>query len=138
MFARFAPLVLQTMGFDPMNNVRPLLGTTSSFAEAYPNIEELQIKVIHDRFGHYIQEEWYRTETMTRGSMSSHVTCRNPRCRRGGFDVDGLLRGMEICKETEKTISFFCKGDEGSPQGRRQGAPCENFIEVIAKVTYRK
>jgi hypothetical protein len=65
------------------------------------------------------------------------MPCGNPSCRRGGYEFDFLIRDIARSHETEKAIELFCRGDEGSPQGRKIGRRCQHKIEAKIKIKYK-
>jgi len=120
-----------------MDKIRPLLGTTSKFSEAYPEIDTAKITVNTDLFGSHERNKDYRLTHFNERHMSSKIDCPNPMCKRGGVDIDSFLRSMVVQGKTELSEKISCNGDEGSPQGRRRGRRCDNFFEIRAEITYK-
>lgn len=121
-----------------MREVRQFLGTTIKFSEAYPEIEKLKITIEEDLFGYHVHDRKYSTTHFTEKNISSRVSCPNPRCERGGLDIDYYLRCLVMQGKTESRTKEGCNGDEGSPQGRRRGRPCDVFFEIKVEITYRR
>lgn len=121
-----------------MSSTRPYLGThTERFSEAFPEIEDLQVNIVQDKFGYYFEKDWAQSGIYNLNNVRPQIACGNPRCRRGGFDLERFLRMMVLSGKTEEAHSERCPGDEGSPKGRRPGPNCMNQFEVTAKITYR-
>ena len=118
--------------------MRPFFATsTEHFSEAFPEIEDVQVNVTPDSAGWYFQNDWAGTGRYDRDNIRPQIACGNPRCRRGGFDLEQVPRIMMLNGKTEETQSEKCRGDEGSPKGRRSGPSCMNIFEVTARITYR-
>lgn len=121
-----------------MAESRPLLGTTNRFSDAFPEIETVKITVNTDVFGYHERNKDYRLTFLNEKRMSSRIDCPNPLCRRGGVDIDSLLRSMVVKGKIEFCEKIGCNGDEGSPQGRRRGRGCDNFFEITAEIKYKQ
>ena len=105
---------------------RYFLGTTSDRKKAFYGIEAIELDIEQDVFKNHIYENWRRHLHYTLDNVPRTLPCVNPRCQRGGFDLQSLIlfRG-----EGEHEMEMFCRGDEGTPKGRRKGDPCDNFIK---------
>lgn len=116
-----------------------LLPKTSKFDDAYPTIEKLRVEVrAHgEGFQRFTDRgEWLDVYDLK--SMVAILDCRNPRCYRGGLNLDHLLR-WEIVERglTEYETTVGCRGYEGSPKGRKNDGPCDTYFEVMINVTYK-
>jgi hypothetical protein len=65
------------------------------------------------------------------------VPCMNPRCRRGGYEVDESVYEVVREKSTEKVFTRNCPGDEGSPKGRKRGDHCRNVLHYRLRIKYK-
>src|SRR6267378_3015523 len=111
---------------------RPFLGTTNKFSEAFPEMEQLSIDVVQDRWGYHLEPKSPRRRmTFNQRNVPSHLSCCNPRCQRGGLDFQRILFNLAATRQTEDTIEMNCSGDEGTPKGRRRGASCDNGYQVV-------
>lgn len=110
-----------------------------NFAEFHPNIEKLELRVVHHhgRLGKVGQE---RIEKIySEKNMPEKLYCEAG-CTDGGLDLSTYLKNLEYQKETEHdNIHILCKGSFGrSAKGRRRGEPCSHSqFEVHAKITYK-
>lgn len=116
---------------------RVFLGRPKKFEDAFPDLEDAVL--IWQEKGEGVYNVGPGTEKR-RASMK-HIggllECSNPNCRRGGYELDlKILWGMVSNRETEKSGTMRCPGDEGSPKGRRIGRRCTNLIEYRMVVTY--
>ena len=117
---------------EPMDRSNKFFGELATFAKAYPNIESASVEYVESSFG---IEEGKHFHNVANGGL---IRCRNPRCFRGGYELEMIISGMERNKETESTGSLHCPGDEGTPKGRKLGEPCGNKIDYTVKIKYRE
>jgi hypothetical protein len=108
---------------------RPFLGETQDRNRAFPNIEELDLTVVQDKYGQYTRDGRPREAHYTKGDIPRHLACVNPRCQQGGLD---LQRTVMFGTEGQRTV--WCGGHEGTPKGRRKGDPCENRFDITLTV----
>jgi hypothetical protein len=104
-----------------------------SFEEAYPMIEDINIKVEH--LGHYGVGEWNKVQHFKR--TGEYFDCTNSSCYGGGFSVGNLLRNMVGARGTHLEAHEFCKGYEGSPKGKRRYRSCTNSWNVTIDIKYK-
>lgn len=99
-----------------------VFGRKASFAEVFPEIEDLRVEV--EEFGEgttkWNRERIYRKQ----GFPGEYIDCHNPLCYNGGFSIGDILREMVRNRQTELETSKLCKGHEGSPKGRRVYRKC--------------
>ena len=112
-----------------MADYRPFLGETHDRDRAFPGIDELDLIVGQDKFGHYTLDGRPRESHYTKGDIPRHLNCVNPRCQQGGLD---LQRIVMFWLEGQRTVS--CNGHEGTPKGRRKGDPCENRFDISLSI----
>jgi hypothetical protein len=71
------------------------------------------------------------------GTWRSRLTCGNPACRRGGFDLGSVVEGMISFREAEKAGLLVCEGwEEDPPANPTVGAPCVRAIQYRLRLTY--
>ena len=111
---------------------QPFIGYLTSFHAAYPTVEGATVKFTETDFGTDPKVRYWDL------ADGARMPCGNPRCQRGGYNIEWLAREM-ISKRTEsEEIKMSCNGDEGSPKGRRQGKNCLMFMEGTINVKYKK
>lgn len=112
-----------------MRKTAPFLGETNDPDKAFPDIKTLSIKVTQDPYGYYCQRPAQRESTYSKNNLPRYLTCCNRRCQQGGIDLQSLVL---TCGSGE--YEYSCNGHEGSPQGRRQGDPCDNRFKVVISI----
>lgn len=114
-------------------SIRPLLGEYTTFAKAFPMVASITVRALEKgdeiRGG---QRDHYRTLS----DIPATIPCSNPRCKRGGCELQSTIRMMADAHETQREWTHWCRGDEGSPAGRKQGAPCTHRFEVAITIGY--
>ena len=108
----------------------PLLGTTYDREKGFCGVRSLDLKVEQDRSGYYTQNDAERISNYTLQNVPRMESCKNPRCRQGGIDLQKFVLFQPECQERV----ILCDGHEGSPQGRRQGQPCDNIFVITMNV----
>jgi hypothetical protein len=116
---------------EPNSRVRPLLaGTPTTLRKAHPGIRRIDV--------HAVQEgdvgwNWQRDQRFADDGVPTRIDCGNKRCRRGGYDLSGIVSSLAYTRHEHSEFSIRCEGDEGSPGGRRRGDPCTNRLRVTVK-----
>jgi hypothetical protein len=111
--------------------------TPCAFLEAFPSVADAVVE--YEERGCFSQG----TSEETRGGRQSNndilgsLLCHNPRCKRGGFELQNRIAGMVAQWRDEQEFSATCPGDDGSPQGRRRGVPCGNRFNVQVRLRYK-
>jgi hypothetical protein len=119
-----------------MGNLRergtPFIGTLSSFASAYPTVERAYVRFTETDFGSNPRE---RVHNLADGPRSA---CSNPSCERGGYDFE--FQVMEMVRQGIETeaVEISCRGDEGTPKGRRIGRDCLMSMKGTITIQYKK
>lgn len=113
----------------------PWLGKPASFRQAHPSIQSLRLEAVEHG---EVQSELRRTRVYTEANIPATIPCGNPRCRRGGYDLTGLMIALEHGKQTSYQQKFRCNGQEGTPSRRARVYPCENSMEVSIHLTYKE
>ena len=112
-------------------------GKPVSFREAYPQIAQYRVEVTQDPWGYHCQHDWQRTSVYTNG-LPSTIRCANPRCQQGGLDLQVYIDTMVCSRTRESAFQAYCRGHEGSPKGRRKGAPCDNRFDLKIELEFQK
>lgn len=108
------------------------LSKPSSFEEAFPTVKEIRIEV--NQTGDGVADKNYpRTLVL---NPPEKIACDNPRCNRGGFDLQNEIYFMVESLKVEKSIEKRCTGDEGKPKAKRPGKSCCNRFIIAIKITY--
>ena len=82
------------------------------YRELNPGIEELVVRVLEEGKGAAHKPEW-----QTLGNVTQ-LDCHNPRCQRGGVDLQHTLREMVATRRAELENVKMCRGTEaGTPPG---------------------
>ena len=119
-----------------MGNLRepgtPFFGTRGSFASAYPTVERAYVRFTETDFGSNPRE---RVHNMADGPRA---TCSNSSCERGGYDFE--FQVMEMIRQRIETeaVEISCRGDEGTPKGRRIGRNCLMSMSGTITIQYKK
>jgi hypothetical protein len=108
-----------------MATYKPFLGETQDRNAAFPQFESFTLTVSQDPYSHYRHEDWIKTSTYDKSNINRYERCLNPRCQQGGLDLQQVV---SFYGDGEHT--FYCRGHEGTPKGRRVGDPCENVFKV--------
>ena len=117
---------------EPKDRSKLFIPPTRFFDEAFPTLEDAVLR---------FQEFEYGEPTRRRGIFSLRregsgiLRCGNSLCHRGGYEIDREVHKMLEEKLTEKQIELSCRGDEGTPKGKRKGRSCAFSIE--GKITLK-
>ena len=104
------------------------------FKEAFPQIESLSVEVCENGKG---IDDWNKESTYNIENFPGEfIDCNNPRCYGGGFSICAIIRKMAKNKETSFEGTKYCKGNEGSPKGRKIYRKCWNSFNVKVSITY--
>ncbi len=120
---------------DKVNEGNFLFSQPTNFQNAFPTIEDINIKAIEKGYGIYGEDI---TSHFGKTTLGEYINCHNPSCKRGGFEIGWAIRDMVDKGETERKEMLICKGDEGSPKGRKIGRRCINHIETEIKIKYKE
>jgi hypothetical protein len=119
-----------------MGNLRergtPFIGALTTFASAYPIVERAYVRFTETDFGSNPRE---RVHNLADGPRAA---CSNPHCERGGYDFE--FQVMEMVRQGIETevVEISCRGDEGTPKGRRIGRDCSMSMSGTITVQYKK
>ncbi|OQA71765.1 MAG: hypothetical protein BWY33_01951 [Candidatus Dependentiae bacterium ADurb.Bin246] len=104
------------------------------FEKAFPNIEDITVEVEETGEGVYRGVNKY---TYKKGDIGEFVDCSNSFCYGGGISIGSILREMVLKKETQFDGMRFCKGNEGSPKGKKIYRKCMNQFKVKVNIKYK-
>lgn len=106
---------------------------TSNFSEAFPMLEDALFRYTEYDFGN---EEPCGVFSLRRdGGL---LRCRNPRCERGGYEIDHEVHLMMHSNLTERQVNLHCRGDEGTPKGHRRGKSCPRSVKGTITIKYKQ
>jgi hypothetical protein len=120
---------------DLFRESTPVFGRKTTFAEAYPEIEDIVIEV--EETGDSVDSENRHRRYTTKYLPGEFINCSNPMCYGGGFHLGSYLHSMVSEQKTELEESTLCRGNEGSPKGRRIYRKCLNLFKVKINITYK-
>ncbi len=119
---------------DIFNESEFLFSRKTSFTEAFPEIEDIQVEVKFTGAG---IRSWNQTRHLTKESLGEFVNCQNPVCYGGGFSIGEIVREMVRSRKEKFEASRGCRGYEGSPKGRRRYRSCINSFDVKVQIKYK-
>jgi hypothetical protein len=119
---------------DVLNESNLVFARKATFAEAFPEIDEIRVVVTESGEGVYRD---MNKRSYDKRTVSEFVNCSNPLCYNGGVRLGSIIHEMNIKKETYKEDHFKCQGYEGSPKGRRVYRDCFNFFTVSIDIQYK-
>ena len=110
----------------------PFLGTRISFGSAYPTVERAYVRFTETEFGSNPRE---RVHSLAGGPRAA---CSNPCCERGGYDFEFQVMEMVRQRIETEAVEISCRGDEGTPKGRRIGRDCLMSMKGTITIQYKK
>jgi hypothetical protein len=119
---------------QPMDRSKRVFGKLTEFERVFPNVDSALVEYIEIKRAATSIEPQPHYHEMHHGGL---IACGNPRCKRGGYEMEGSLYTMSKNNETEMTGERSCPGDEGSPKGRKKGRACGNSIKFKITVKYK-
>ena len=125
---------------EPMDRSKRVFGQLGKFEEVFPTIEVATISSWEEGEGvHRFGVDESHRRSFGNGVPFKHglESCSNPRCRRGGYEIDRSLSEMVRENLTEKEFETYCPGDEGSPKARRPGRRCLNVLHYRLTIKYK-
>jgi hypothetical protein len=132
LFPYTSPSEVTHMG-EPMDRSRRIFMKPTSFEKGFPTLEQAIVEYTESDFVLPTRSgSWYLRDE---GGLMS---CGNPSCRRGGYELDREVSKMVRTGATENKIKLYCRGDEGSPKGRKIGRRCQRSIDATIKLKYNR
>lgn len=127
---------------EPMDRSNRYLAPATSFENAFPTLNAVFIESVEVGKGTdfsigapWPEQPTYGFKHRLSGGL---VRCSNPYCNRGGYEIDmdvhNLIRENAESREFRKA----CRGDEGSPKGRRIGRRCLNYLRYRITLEYKQ
>lgn len=120
---------------------RPFLkGEPTTFDKIFPTVKSLVLTgKEHGDFRDLSSISIDRRSTLhyTAASLPANISCANPRCQQGGYELQWILEGIISNRDTHYENIFHCNGHEGSPKGRRKGDRCGNYIKISIELAYK-
>lgn len=121
---------------EPMDRDSKLwFGKDRSFEAQFPELNQATIEYFETGDGIY-KEEFPKAYTRPHPVKEMLMRCSNPRCRRGGYEVDSEIRAMVNKNQSTLETAIRCPGDEGTPK-RDKGVECMNKLHIRLKLTYK-
>jgi hypothetical protein len=120
--------------FREQKHTSPFSRRVSSFAEAFPTIDILQVTVKETNFATTLEDNFTsETNTYDKNNISEYHDCNCLECHNGGIAVCDILRRMVSSNITEETVTKHCQGS-----GKKSYGTCSHSFEMTAKITYKK
>ena len=120
---------------DVLHQTEPLLGgKTDSFEKAYPAVASLRVEVLETEM---VWPNQHAAYTFTEKNFCHAVNCSIPVCFGGGIEIGWLIHDAVSKKLTQVEDGRRCRGNEGSPRGRRIYRTCQHKFIVKATIEYR-
>jgi hypothetical protein len=113
------------------------LGKPSLFLDAFPQVVEINVEVNETGDFPIGSSAHVRQRFLRNNDVAASLRCSNPRCQQGGLPLQSPVSLVIEARDTEREFSVHCNGHEGSPKGRRKGAPCSNYFKVKVKIKYK-
>lgn len=113
----------------------PWLGKPAPFHEVYPDIESICVE--GKQFGD-LRAGIPADFKYSASNVPATIPCANPRCQQGGYLLQTYLDAMAHSRQKEADLDWSCNGHEGSPKGRRTGAPCMNRVKFGVRIRYKQ
>jgi hypothetical protein len=110
-------------------------GKERAFEKVFPQLEQALIAYYEVGDGIY-KDNFKKEYTNPHPTKDLLMRCSNPRCKRGGHQIDKEISCMISLKETESETVLFCPGDEGTPK-RDKGVECMNKLHIRLKITHK-
>ena len=116
---------------DVFENTKFFFGKQASFAETFPEIEQVIVEVVEFGKDTLSEASIYKKDT-----LREYINCSNRFCYNGGFNVANILRNMIKDKQTDCETKQFCQGYEGSPKGKKRYRSCLNSFKIKIHLDY--
>ncbi len=125
---------------EPMDRSKRLFSPPfKQFNEAFPTLEDILFEYVVYDYG-CLQTDGHGDSGKRRFNLRQRgglLACRNPRCYRGGYELDQEVFTMLREGVTEKEVTLSCPGDEGTTKTRR-GRTCSYSVEGKLTLILRK
>ena len=110
----------------------------NSFKTAFPELSDAVIEWRERRGPEDTVPADARKTGFRRGNFTQGIlTCSNPACHEGGYEIDKLLADMLRSEELEREGMLLCSGREVGEEVRRGPIRCPHRIEFKATLSPR-
>jgi len=113
----------------------PLLKHRKTFAEVFPEIENVKIEVEEKGSGITAAN---RTRTFSKNEFGEQINCQNSWCQKGGFSIEEILKDMRDNRQTEHSLVKTCIGKETGRGGGRIYRPCSHIFNIRVQIKYQE
>ena len=113
-----------------------LFGKKVSSDEAFPQLQDWTVEV--EESGRGVGDRKRKSTYGKQYFPGEYINCSNSLCYNGGFSIGLILHKMVRNKQTELETTESCKGNEGSPKGRRIYGKCMNFFKIKVSIKYKE
>ena len=117
-----------------------LIGKPITFESAFESVESIRIEF--REYGDGIRE-WIMGDTPTlqcitdKKSIGEDISCNNPFCSNGGFEIGDKLFEMILDGDTERSLYVFCHGHIGKIKKYETPRQCNHRIEGRIIIKYK-
>lgn len=120
---------------DLFRDSTPVIGSKGMLGDVYPEIKDITVEVHESGDG---VDSWNKDRTYDKNYFPGEfVDCSNPSCYGGGFQLGSYLAQMVRERQTDLEDAKTCRGNEGSPKGRRIYRSCLNTFKFKIKIKYK-
>ena len=106
----------------------PLFGSQTTFAEAYPQIEDITVEV--EEIGKGVNSSNRNRRYTKEHFPGDYVSCSSPVCSRQGFFLGFYVNSMVLERKAELEKMDLCKGSESPRRG------CPNTFKFKITIKY--
>ena len=106
-------------------------GSYTTLTKLHPEVLSAAVRYTESGFGFDFKDQ-YRDL-----SSDGRVSCGNPRCHRGGYDLRFQVEQMIEKKIEEEEVAVRCQGDEGTPGGKKKGQSCDKRMKGTILIKYK-
>src|SRR5689334_8603120 len=115
---------IDSFTIDPMDRTNRVFGRTSSFEEAYPDLQDVIVNYKQYMMGSPAGSGKDVPEYHSIRNHGGVIRCNNALCNKGGFEVDRHI--SEATTEESELKLMSCSGHE--KMGRGQTRSCGSWI----------
>jgi len=102
-----------------------------TFSEVYPEIEEIDFWVERTTITGKNKGSYH----FTKSNIPAHLSCENPQCREGGYNIQQIIEALYHVKLTEKEDTSVCRGYEKMDSGTRS---CLHAAKYKVRIKYKQ
>lgn len=118
---------------QPIDRTGRPFAPLGTFEEVFPQLEDGTMEYTEFDFANDARKGTQRLRI--HGGL---IRCGNPRCFRGGYEVDFKVHEMVRTGVWEQAFEIPCPGDEGTAKRRSPTRLCTRRIKVLVKLTPKK